>query len=156
MLPRLSVLGLLPVLLLSAAALACDAPARDEAALYAAARDVFVARVLSTQLRRLTPRQCEVNAMQAEHCAYVLGRFETVEVFKGAPPRRGEVRDLVATPGNCSLGLMAGQYYVFYTDTEQRWVPRQRGSFVLGPYLDDAARARLAAIGETRATAAER
>lgn len=116
--------------------------------LFDEATHVFVARVVSTQLKRLRGRECEVGDLDDDDCEYVEARYELAESLKGSPGRRGKVRDLVFGPGNCSLGLLAGIYYVFYLDSDHNWVPHINGSFPLGPFYEDREREAVQRIRE--------
>jgi hypothetical protein len=106
-----------------------------DAQLFSEAESVFVARVLTTKVRRASRWQCD--AEEVGECEYVEGRYELVDVLKGAPRSRGKVRDLVFGPGNCSLGLLAGFYYVFYVNNGDNFVLHIDGSFPLGPTYED-------------------
>lgn len=108
-----------------------------DAELFSEAKHVFVARVVSTQLKRMRGRECEAEDLDDDDCEYVEARYEIAESLKGSPERRGKVRDLVFGPGNCSLGLLTGFFYVFYLDSDHNWVPHINGSFPLGPFYED-------------------
>jgi hypothetical protein len=104
-----------------------------DAQLFSEAEHVIVARVVSTQLRQLPRKECEADGLDEDECSYVEAKYELSDVLKGSLRGRGKVRDLVFGPGNCSLGVLAGFYYVFYIDKEHNWVPHISGSFPLGP-----------------------
>lgn len=93
-------------------------------------------------------RQCEAEEMDEDECTYVEGSYELVQAIKGAPRGRGKVRDLVFGPGNCSLGLLTGFYYVFYVDKQHNWVPHISGSFPLGPFYGERERQAVERIQE--------
>jgi len=93
----------------------------------------MVARVVGTRLRQMPHRECEANGFDGGECAYVEARYELTEVLKGSPRHRGKVRDLVFGPGNCSLGLLAGFYYVLHIVEDHDFVLHIDGSFPLGP-----------------------
>lgn len=112
-------------------------PHPTDVQLYSEAEQIFVARILATEIRRMPRRECEAEEMSEDECTYVEGEYELVEVLKGAPRSRGKVRDLVFGPGNCSLGLLSGFYYVFYVEKEHNWVPHINGSFPLGPIYQE-------------------
>ena len=52
----------------------------------------------------------------SEQAEVMEAKYEVKEVFKGAPPALGVVRDFPFAPGNCSLGLLPGMEYIFYPD----------------------------------------
>jgi hypothetical protein len=102
------------------------------------ADEVFVARIVKTEL---APFPKSEKCVEGNFCNYVVGTFELVQSLKGAPPRRGEVREFISAPGMCSLGLMTGWYYVFYTKPkESRMVLYTEGSFPLGAYYDESSK----------------
>lgn len=105
----------------------------SDSELFARASEVFVARVTSTKLARFNRRLCD---WQAEECEYVRASYTLIEQIKGRTPQRGHVKDVTFGIGNCSLGLMAGWYYVFYISDEHRAVLHPDGSFAVGPELD--------------------
>lgn len=131
----------LSVLLLFApdAAHSCSrrGPGPTDRQLFDNASSVFVARVVETKLSRFPRSQCEDEGMNPNECYYVEATFELVESLKGRVSNRGKVSDLVFGPGNCSLGLMAGWYYVFYTQADHNFVPFIDGSFVLNSTIDN-------------------
>ena len=140
---RMRMLRLLMLALAGATAFAsatADACSRDprpgDRQLFDEARQVFAARVVSTQVKRMPRKDCEDVGLAGGDCDYVEARYELVESFKGRPPRRGRVSELVFAPGNCSLGLLAGHHYVFYLVPGNDWVPFIQGSFPLGPSYD--------------------
>jgi len=136
---RLAIASLLSICMAAAfpIAEACSRRVQPtDAQLFSEAEHVFVAKVVATTLRQVPRRQCEAEELNEDECAYVEGRYELVQTLKGTPRRRGTVRDLVFGPGNCSLGLLAGFYYVFYMDRQHNWVPHINGSFPLGPFFE--------------------
>jgi hypothetical protein len=124
-------------------AIACSSkhPPTD-AELFERADEVFIAKITATKLARFGRDVCD----DVEECEYVRGDYELVDSFKGKPHRRGYVSDVVLGPGNCSLGLVAGWYYVFYVTDEYRMVLTPGGSFPIGSHLDETRRSRLEAI----------
>lgn len=119
-----------------------------DAQLFSGAEKVFVARILATEIKRMPRRECDAEDLDEDDCMYVQGKYELVEALKGAPRTRGKVRDLVFGPGNCSLGLLAGFYYVFYVDKDHNWVLHIDGSFPLGPYYEERERQAVQRIAE--------
>jgi hypothetical protein len=102
------------------------------------ADEVFVGRIVKTELRPFNKSECDREIVDSGFCNYVIGYFELVQAIKGAPPRRGEVREFINSPGMCSLGLLPGWYYVFYTKPkENRMVLYTEGSFPLGWSYDE-------------------
>jgi hypothetical protein len=77
--------------------------------LFIKANSVFRARIVETKIVqfRNPDNLSEVGEV-------VEAKFEIKEIFKGAPPRSGIVRDIPYGIGNCSLGLLAGVEYVFF------------------------------------------
>ena len=91
---------------------------------FAQAKEVFLARVVRVEETGKTERigGGEVKTVQ--------GTYKLVEAFKGEPKDGDTVLDFVFSPGNCSLGIMAGLYYVFFVQPENRlvlWVNGSRG-----------------------------
>ena len=123
-------------------------PRPTDTQLFSEAKEVFVARVISTELKRMPRKECDAEEIDEDECAYVQAWYERVDVLKGSPPRRGNVRDLVFGPGNCSLGLLAGFYYVFYLGSDYNWVPHINGSFPLGPLYEERERKAVQRIKE--------
>jgi hypothetical protein len=119
-------------------------PGPTDSEIFAQATEVFVARVTSTELARFSRRVC---AEEAEQCEYVRASYTVIEQVKGRTPRRGHVKDVTFGPGNCSLGLLAGWYYVFYISDEYRSVLHPGGSFAVGPDLDPERLDELRSIG---------
>jgi hypothetical protein len=74
---------------------------------FAKAKEVFLARVVRVEEAPKPERwgSVEFKAVQ--------GTYKLLEVFKGEPKDGDTVLDFVFNPGNCSLGIMAGLYYVF-------------------------------------------
>jgi hypothetical protein len=112
-------------------------PGQTDAGYFNDADEVFVARIVKTEL---VPFPKEEKCVEGDLCNYVVGRFELVESLKGTAPKHGEVREFISAPGLCSLGLLSGWYYVFYTKPEaKRMVLYTQGSFPLGPLYDESA-----------------
>ena len=91
---------------------------------FARAKDVFLARIVRVEETGKAERMAggEVKTVQAT--------YKLLEVFKGDPKDGDTVLDFVFTPGNCSLGIMPGLYYVFFIQPENRlvlWVNGSRG-----------------------------
>jgi hypothetical protein len=107
-------------------------PHATDAQLYDEAKQVFVARITSTRVRTLSPAKCDDDD---DECSYVEATYVLSHTIKGNPRRVGKVSDLVFGPGNCSLGLLAGWYYVFYVGSDSNFVPHIAGSFPVGPSL---------------------
>jgi hypothetical protein len=105
-------------------------PKPTDADLYERANAIFVARVIETKLRVASPAKCD----GAEVCDFVEGRYSLLEVIKGHPKKRGFVVDAIFGPGTCSVGLVAGWYYVFYTGKDGG-VFSPSGSYSLGPWI---------------------
>ena len=91
---------------------------------FAMAKEVFLVRMVrveeSTQPHRIGNTEVKT----------VTGTYKLLEVFKGEPKDGDTVTDFVFTPGNCSLGIMAGLYYVFFIRPDNRlvlWVNGSRG-----------------------------
>ena len=122
---RAMLLAMLLALLAAARAEACsirDLATEEEK--FARAKDVFLARVVRVEETGKAERigGGEVKTVQAT--------YKLVEVFKGDPRDGDTVLDFVFTPGNCSLGIMPGLYYVFFIQPENRlvlWVNGSRG-----------------------------
>ena len=103
----------LAFLLAPLTAAACQFEHRTQEEVFAHAKSVFRARVVEVRLAKfMNP------AKGVEQADIVEGKFEVEEVYKGAPPASGIVRDLVLLPGNCSLGLFPGWEYVFVPDEQ--------------------------------------
>lgn len=108
---------------LGAAACSVQDVASDEEK-FAKAKEVFLARVVRVEEAAKPERlgSVEIKAVQ--------GTYKLLEVFKGEPKDGDTVTDFVFNPGNCSLGIMAGLYYVFFIRPENRqvlWVHGSRG-----------------------------
>ena len=122
---RATVLATLLASLVAARAEACsirDLATEDEK--FARAKEVFLARIVRVEETGKAERigGGEVKTVQAT--------YKLMEVFKGAPKDGDTVLDFVFTPGNCSLGIMPGLYYVFFILPENRlvlWVNGSRG-----------------------------
>ncbi len=112
-------------------------PQPSDLELFESAREVFVARVVETKLSILREPDCEPDPEDPDFCSYVSGTYELQKALKGAPPVHGLVSDAVMAIGNCSLGLVAGWYYVFYLGADDNFVLHPTGSFSLGPYFDE-------------------
>jgi hypothetical protein len=134
-----------PVLMLLAAVVAILAiapvshacsvrPRPSDEQLFDRASEVFIAKVDSVKLVRMPKRLCDGDE---EECEYVRGTYALVETLKGNPRRSGHVNDMILGPGNCSLGLFPGWYYVFYVSDRERFVLHPGGSFAIGPYPDE-------------------
>jgi hypothetical protein len=122
---RTAFLAIFLVLLAAARAEACsirDLATEEEK--FARAKEVFLARVVRVEETTKPERigHSEIKTVQ--------GTYKLLEVFKGEPKDGDTVLDFVFTPGNCSLGIMAGLYYVFFVQPENRlvlWVNGSRG-----------------------------
>ena len=122
---RATFLTILLALLAAARAEACsirDLATEEEK--FARAKDVFLARIVRVEETGKAERMggAEVKTVQAT--------YKLMEVFKGDPKDGDTVLDFVFTPGNCSLGIMPGLYYVFFIQPENRlvlWVNGSRG-----------------------------
>ena len=91
---------------------------------FAMAKEVFLARMVRVEESAQSQRigNTEVRT--------VTGTYKLLEVFKGEPRDGDTVTDFVFTPANCSLGIMAGLYYVFFIRPDNRlvlWVNGSRG-----------------------------
>lgn len=91
--------------------------------LFSRAKSVFRARVTEVKLSHLANPE-----NTAEQVEVVEARYVVKEVFRGAPPSTGFVRDLPYGPGNCSLGVLPGVEYVFFPG-EHDFVLIYSGSF---------------------------
>jgi hypothetical protein len=116
----LAILLLLPV---RAGACSMPEPASEEEK-FAQAKEVFLARVVRVEETGKPERigGSEIKTVQ--------GTYKLLEVFKGEPKDGDKVLDFVFTPGNCSLGIMPGLFYVFFVRPENRlvlWVNGSRG-----------------------------
>jgi hypothetical protein len=122
---RATFLSIFLVLLTAARAEACsirDLATEEEK--FARSKEVFLARVVRVEETGKAERigGGEVRTVQAT--------YKLMEVFKGDPKDGDTVQDFVFDPGNCSLGIMAGLYYVFFIQPENRlvlWVNGSRG-----------------------------
>lgn len=99
-----------------------DLASEDEK--FAQAKEVFLARIVRVEESAKPERigSTEIKAVQ--------GTYKLLEVFKGEPKDNDTVVDFVFSPGNCSLGIMAGLHYVFFIRPENRlvlWVYGSRG-----------------------------
>ena len=115
-------------------ALACSLarPAPSDKELFDGANEVFVGKVLSTELASFPRKLCEAEELDAELCQYVRVRVEVIDLLKGRKAKKKYVSDLPAGPGNCSLAVFTGLYYVFYTASEYNMVLHPGGLFFLG------------------------
>lgn len=108
------------VLMLADAGLACSrAPGLPEPTdedLFRSASAVFVAHLTRTEEAEMK------DPDTGKPPPIVIGHFRLIETLKGSPPANGTVRDLVYGPGNCSLGLLAGNDYVFFLQDEYKGV----------------------------------
>jgi hypothetical protein len=104
---------------------ACSLPEPpSEEAKFAQAKEVFLARMVRVEETGKSERigTSEVKTVQ--------GTYKLIETFKGEPKDNDTVLDFVFTPGNCSLGIMPGLYYVFFIGPENRlvlWINGSRG-----------------------------
>ena len=115
-------------ILLAASALrtqACSLPEPpSEEAKFEQAKEVFLARIVRVEETGTSAR------IGTSETSTVQGTYKLIEVFKGEPKDNGTVLDFVFTPGNCSLGIMPGLYYVFFIRPENRlvlWINGSRG-----------------------------
>jgi hypothetical protein len=100
--------ALLIVLADASSALACserDSPTDTER--FERAHEVFVARIVSSELRLMPAAKCD-----AAHCEYVSAKYELVEPLKGSPRRRGTV--LADFPDMCGPSVLVGWYHLLY------------------------------------------
>ena len=147
---RAMLLAMLLALLAAARAEACsirDLATEEEK--FARAKDVFLARVVRVEETGKAERigGGEVKTVQAT--------YKLVEVFKGDPRDGDTVLDFVFTPGNCSLGIMPGLYYVFFIQPENRlvlWVSGSRGYINLDGSVPKADFERFRALARKRIT----
>ena len=100
--------------------------------LFESANEVFVGKVLSTELTQFPKKLCEDEGLDEELCQYVKVRVAVRDVLKGKTKKFKYVADLPAGPGNCSLAVFTGLYYVFYTSSKYNMVLHPGGSFFLG------------------------
>ena len=127
---------------LGAAACSVQDTASDEEK-FARAKEVFLARVVRVEEAAKPERwgNAEIKTVQ--------GTYKLLEVFKGEPSDGGTVLDFVFTPGNCSLGIMAGLYYVFFIHPDNRlvlWIHGSRGYINLEGSVPKADLARFRAL----------
>jgi hypothetical protein len=120
---------------------------------FAKAKEVFLARVVRVEETAKPERwgNVEFRAVQ--------GTYKLLEVFKGEPRDGDTVLDFVFNPGNCSLGIMAGLYYVFFIRPENRlvlWVGGSRGYINLEGSVPKADLARFRALAKKPASAPNR
>lgn len=97
--------------LLSTSSFACSFAHLSREELFQMHSSIFHAVLTKTELSTFTNPKNEKESVEV-----VVGTYKLIEAFKGSVPETGEVRDLVYGPGNCSLGLMAGNHYIFYPD----------------------------------------
>jgi hypothetical protein len=119
-------------------AFACSSlePQPTDLQLFEKAREVFVARIVETKLSTVGDSECESDPSEPDLCTYVSGTYELVKALKGTPSSHGHVADAIMAIGNCSLGLLAGWYYVFYLGEGDALVLHPGGSFALGASFD--------------------
>ena len=120
---------------------------------FAKAKEVFLARVVRVEEAAKPERwgSVEFKAVQ--------GTYKLLEVFKGEPRDGDTVLDFVFNPGNCSLGIMAGLYYVFFIRPENRlvlWVGGSRGYINLDGSVPKADLARFRALAKKPGSAPNR
>jgi hypothetical protein len=120
---------------------------------FARAKEVFLARVVRVEEAAKPERwgNVEFKAVQ--------GTYKLLEVFKGEPRDGDTVLDFVFNPGNCSLGIMAGLYYVFFIHPENRlvlWVGGSRGYINLDGSVPKADLARFRALAKKPGSAPNR
>jgi hypothetical protein len=106
---------------LRAAACSIQDTASDEEK-FARAKEVFLARVVRVE------EAAKPERLGGAEIRTVQGTYKLLEVFKGEPRDGDTVLDFVFTPGNCSLGIMAGLYYVFFIQGGNRLVLWPGGS----------------------------
>lgn len=112
--------------MISPLSIACSSHSKPtDEDLFVQARSVFRARILEAKVAKFTNPE-----NLSEVTEVIEAKFEVKEVYKGEPPNSGVVRDLPYGIGNCSLGLVAGVEYVFFTgEYDLVWIPS--GSFGL-------------------------
>ena len=137
---------------LRAAACSAQETTTDEEK-FARAKEVFLARVVRVEEAAKPERwgSVEFKAVQ--------GTYKLLEVFKGEPRDGDTVLDFVFNPGNCSLGIMAGLYYVFFIRPENRlvlWVGGSRGYINLEGSVPKADLARFRALAKKPESAGSR
>jgi hypothetical protein len=118
--------NLAAVLLLAVVGLPAGACSFKEKTLeerFTSTKNVFRARITEVRLAKLADPSNPKDMAEV-----VEARFEIKEVFKGAAPASGIVRDLPFGPGNCSLGLLPGLEYVLFPG-EYEMVLLPTGSF---------------------------
>ena len=110
---------------------------------FAKAKEVFLARMVRVEEAAKPERLGNVETKAVQ------GTYKLLEVFKGEPKDGDAVTDFVFNPGNCSLGIMAGLYYVFFIRPENRrvlWVHGSRGYINLEGSVPKADLARFRAL----------
>lgn len=111
----------LGIMAVSAKAYACSRdPHPTPEQQFAEAAAVFVGHV--------TRAEEAVHKMPWGNQPVVAATVTPGEIFKGTPPAGGKVISFVFGPGNCSVPLLAGSDYVFFTDN-QGFVTALDGTF---------------------------
>jgi len=87
------------------------------------AEHVFVAKIISANL--VIDESAELEWVKE----VVVAKYELIEQFKGNsnPPI---VREAVFGPGNCTMGLLVGNKYVFFLHNSERFAGWPAGSFM--------------------------
>ena len=122
---RTAIFALVLALLCIPGARACSMEEKTtEEQKFAMAKEVFLARVVRVE------ESAQAQRIGNTEVKTVAGTYKLLEVFKGEPKDGDTVTDFVFTPGNCSLGIMPGLYYVFFIRPDNRlvlWVNGSRG-----------------------------
>jgi hypothetical protein len=122
---RAAILAIALALLSAPDAAACSMQEKTtEEQKFAMAKEVFLARIVRVE------ESAKPERIGNTEIKTVTGTYKLLEVFKGEPRDGDPVTDFVFTPGNCSLGIMAGLFYVFFIRPDNRlvlWVNGSRG-----------------------------
>ena len=120
---RAAILALVLGLLAIPGAKACSMEEKTtEEQKFAMAKEVFLVRMVRVE------ESAQPQRVGNTEVKTVTGTYKLLEVFKGEPKDGDTVTDFVFTPSNCSLGIMAGLYYVFFIRPDNRLVPWVNGS----------------------------
>lgn len=120
----MKILITLILLVVSEYSLACSCDELTDQQLIDNSQAVYLAKVTETKLIKNND-SIENDSMQSatfgpESIEMIEAKFEIIEKFKEQKSEVKIVHDLPFAPGNCSIGLMSGQYYLFYISTESK------------------------------------
>ena len=94
----------------SSIGLACSFPERTIEEQFRDAERVFSAKIVSTKLKS--------ESLDGQKFEVVNATYALIESFKGNNPKKGVVKELPISPGNCMLGLLTGVRYVFFLEDD--------------------------------------